>query len=92
MSVQVIEIMFLKVDLKLGFRLKRIKQSQVKAYIKLIFVKTKEGKRDNINLITKKEVSNNLSSLLNANLLSFRNPKMFVRQQKQRHNCQVCYK
>ena len=27
-----------------------------------------------------------------ANLLSFQNPKMFVCQQKQRNNCQVCYK
>ena len=27
-----------------------------------------------------------------ANLLSFQNPKTFVCQQKQRNNCQVCYK
>ena len=27
-----------------------------------------------------------------ANLLSFQNQKMFVCQQKQRNNCQVCYK
>ena len=27
-----------------------------------------------------------------ANLLSFQNPKMSVCQQKQRNNCQVCYK
>ena len=25
-------------------------------------------------------------------LLSFQNPKMFVCQQKQRNNCQICYK
>ena len=27
-----------------------------------------------------------------ANLLSFQNPKMFVCQQKQKDNCQICYK
>ena len=27
-----------------------------------------------------------------TNLLSFQKPKMFIFQQKQRNNCQVCYK
>ena len=30
--------------------------------------------------------------ILKGKLLSFQNPKMFVCQQKQRNNCQVCYK
>ena len=33
-----------------------------------------------------------LKGKYHANLLSFQNPKMFVCQQKQRNNCQVCYK
>ena len=32
-----------------------------------------------------------LKGKYHANLLSFQNPKMFVCQQKQRNNCQVCY-
>ena len=32
-----------------------------------------------------------LKGKYHANLLSFQNPKMFVCQQKQRNNCEVCY-
>ena len=33
-----------------------------------------------------------LKGKYHANLMSFQNPKMFVCQQKQRNNCQACYK
>ena len=33
-----------------------------------------------------------LKGKYNANFLSFQNPRMLVFQQKQRNNCQICYK
>ena len=42
--------------------------------------------------MSKSWISKGLKGKYHANLLSFQNPKMFVCQQKQRNNCQVCYK
>ena len=39
----------------------------------------------------KKDMHSALKGKYHANLLSFQNPKMFVCQQKQRNNGQVCY-
>ena len=43
-------------------------------------------------LFLKKMAQQELKGKYHANLLSFQNPKMFVCQQKQWNNCQVCYK